>query len=97
MSKAPDPLKKTAQDLHRFWVTVYTEKQWYDLMRECRSWFGKNWQTMSKVRRKLNPNRYPRSAPVSVWFDVPDPKFATWISVKYSIQVQSNAKKESGK
>jgi len=32
-----------------------------------------------------------------VWFEVPDPRFATWISVKMSIIVQSDAKYQGGK
>jgi hypothetical protein len=98
MSTQFDPLKTTAPELHRFWFFVSTEKQWYDIIRECRSWFGKNWQGMSKVRRKLNPkNRYAKMHQVPVWFEVPDPRFATWISVKLSLQVQSDAKYQSGK
>ena len=70
-------------------------------MRECRSWFGKNWRGMSKVRRKLVP-RYGGSgrlshAPVMVWFEVPDPRFATWVSVKFSLQVQSDSKFKANK
>jgi hypothetical protein len=98
MSTQFDPLKTTAPELHRFWFFVSTEKQWYDIIRECRAWFGKNWRGMSKVRRKLNPkNRYTKLHQVPVWFEVPDPRFATWISVKLSLQVQSDAKYQSGK
>jgi hypothetical protein len=99
MSTQLDPLKTTAQELHRFWFMVSTEKQWYDIMRECRAWFGKDWRGMSKVRRKLAGHRSPapRYAPLAVWFEVPDPRFATWISVKMSLQVQSDAKYQSGK
>ena len=98
MSTQFDPLKTTAPELHRFWFMLTTEKQWYDIIRECRAWFGKNWRGMSKVRRKLN-TRYPRPVgwSVPVWFEVPDPRFATWISVKLSLQVQSDAKYQGGK
>jgi hypothetical protein len=63
-------------------------------MRECRAWFGNNWRGMSKVRRKLGSKHSPapRYAPLPVWFEVPDPRFATWIAVKMSLQVQSDAK-----
>jgi hypothetical protein len=96
MSKQSDPLKLTAQDLHRFWFCISTEQQWYAVMRECREWFGKNWRCMSKVRRKLD-GRLRVLAPVAVWFEVPDPRFATWISVKYSLEVQSDAKQVTAK
>ena len=84
-------------DFHRFWFTIATEKQWYDIMRECRVWFGRNWRGMSKVRRKLDRRRVLRPAPVEVWFEVPDTRFATWVSVKYSLEVQSDSKRAAGK
>ena len=88
-------MEQNNNPLQRFWFSVTTEKQWYDIMRECRSWFGKNWRTQGKVRKKLkiNLSRLNRSLPV--WFDVPDPKFATWVSVKLSIQVHSDEKYKS--
>jgi hypothetical protein len=33
----------------------------------------------------------------NIWFEVPDPAFATWISVKHSIEVASDLKHSSGK
>lgn len=101
MSTQFDPLRITTPDLHRFWFMISTEQQWYGIIRECRAWFGTNWKGMPKVRRKLDPKRRfaPRLAPtpLPVWFDVPDPRFATWISVKMSIQVLSDFKYQAGK
>ena len=102
MSTQLDPLETTAPELHRFWFMLSDERQWYSIMQEAREWFGaygKKWRGMSKVRRKLerNPRRIMRAGPVPVWFEVPDPRFATWISVKLSLQVQSDAKFQSGK
>ena len=97
MSKQSDPLKVTAQELHRFWFAISTEQQWYAIMRECRTWFGRRWQTMSKVRRKLNARYMSRGQMVMVWFEVPDPRFATWVSVKHSLQVHSDAKYQAAK
>jgi len=99
MSTQLDPLKTTAPDLHRFWFFVSTEKQWYDIIRECRSWFGRNWRGMAKVRKKLDPSNrtHIRIAPMPIWFEVPDPRFATWISIKLSMQVQSDAKFQAAK
>ena len=71
---------------------VRTHQQWYDIMRECRSWFGKSWRSMSKVRRKLNAKYNANGTAIPVLFEVPDPRFATWIAVKMSLQVQSDAK-----
>lgn len=97
MSKQLDPLKITTPELHRFWFSVNTVDQWYAIMRECREWFGKNWQCQGKVRRKLDSRGFNRRAAHSIWFDIPDPKCATWISVKHSIRVASNAKHLSNK
>ena len=68
-------------------------------MRECRVWFGVDWRSMSKVKRKLSQIRTygSRSNTVSVWFEVPDPRFATWVSVKHSLQVYSDAKYQAAK
>jgi hypothetical protein len=92
MSKSLDPLKTTTPELHRFWFMLSTEKQWYAIMKECREWFGKNWRSMSKVRRRLGSKFSGNVSALPVWFEVPDPRFATWISVKMSLQVQSDAK-----
>lgn len=85
--------------LHRIYVSLTTAEQWYGIMRECRSWFGKNWRTQPRVKRKLaESQRYGRSTPsVQVWFEVPDLRIATWISVKYSLQVAGEDKYRAGK
>ena len=83
-------------DLHRFWFMISTEQQWYQIMRECRAWFGQDWRGMAKVRKKIK-GPAPRLVALPVWFEVPDPKFATWIAVKMSLQVQSDAKYQAGK
>ena len=75
---------------------VSTEQQWYEIMRECRSWFGRDWRGMAKVRKKLKLT-IPRLGALPVWFEVPDPRFATWVSVKMSLQVQSDAKHNTNK
>jgi hypothetical protein len=95
MSTSLDPLKTTAPDLHRFWVLVSTDKQWYSVMTEARQWFGRNWHCQSKVRRKLN--QYNPNLPISVWFDVPDPQWATWVATKTALQVVANDPKKANK
>lgn len=52
---------------------------------------------MPKVRRKFNARNMPHGHTIMVWFEVPDPRFATWISVKHSLQVQSDAKYQATK
>jgi hypothetical protein len=88
--------------LQRIHVYVTTAEQWYTVMRECRAWFGKNWRTQPRVKRKLTSpyvGRVGRAArePIAVWFEVPDPKFATWISVKMSLQVVGDDKLKAAK
>lgn len=97
-TEATETTEATTQDLYRFWFQISSEKQWYNIIRECRGWFGKNWKGQNKVRRKITHsiNRLGQAS-LPVWFDVPDSRFATWVSVKYSIQVQSDAKYKSGK
>ena len=80
---------------HRFFVLIENEKQWYSVMSECRDWFGKDWQTQRNVRRKITgPGQLK---PLQVWFDVPDPRWATWISTKLAVQVSVKDKLNTDK
>lgn len=87
MSSSLDSLKETASGMHPFhrvWVEVLDAQQWYNVIREANSLYGAhNWKGQPRVRRKLSNNWSQQI--VKVWFDVPDPNFATWISVKHSI------------
>jgi len=83
--------------LNRIYVYVSTADQWYGIMRECRGWFGKNWRTQGRVKRKLHAKYSPRGVAIPVWFEVPDLRFATWISVKMSLQVVGEDKFEAAK
>lgn len=86
--------------LNRIYVSLSTEQQWYAVMRECRTWFGKNWRTQGRVKRKLAENsRYTKAMrnSIQVWFEVPDLRFATWISVKMSLQVAGEDKIKAAK
>jgi hypothetical protein len=51
-------------------------------MREARAMFGKNWRCQSHVRRKLD---WGSRTAIPVWFEVPDPQFATWVSLKLTV------------
>jgi hypothetical protein len=90
MSTSTDPLKTTTSGLHRFRVMVHSLDQWYAVIRECRSWFNKEWSCQGNVRKKLNRNY--RKEPLAVWFDVPDPRWATWIATKLALQVCVDSK-----
>ncbi len=99
MSEIVDPLKITTQPLHRFWFTVDTTQQWYSIIRELKLLHGRNWRGQSKVKRRLEGNSlfkgwigggsYYCNPSVCVWFDIPDPVTATWISVKLGILVHN--------
>ena len=76
----------------RFYITISQREQWYAIMSECRAWFGSNWRCQPKVRRRLRDST--RSAwmqPIPVWFEVPDQRFGTWITVKMALQVRVHA------
>ena len=86
MSKHTDLLRTTTSDLHRFWATVSSTTEWYSVIRECNCWFGNNWRSQNKVKKKIA--RLAHHETLSIWFDVPDIKICAWLSVKYSIQVR---------
>lgn len=77
------------QNLHRFYVSIATTKQWYLVMHECRAWFGSQWKSQPRVKRKLEK---VYGQPLIIWFDVPDPRWATWISTKYALEISSKNK-----
>jgi len=106
MSISMEPLKLTDQPLHRFWFKIYTSEQWYAVMHECHQLYGKNWRTKRNVLKRFKRAKNLSQAlqqwmfvnmSHDIWFEVPDSKFATWISVKYSIEVASEVKHANGK
>ena len=67
----------------RFTIDLLEESQWYEVMRECRRCFGQNWRGQPKVRKKFRYQHYAGELPsVTVWFEVPDPQFVSWIGIK---------------
>jgi hypothetical protein len=97
MSKHVDPLGKTASELHRFYARVRTVEQWYAIMHECRAWFGQDWRSMPRVRRKLHPRYSSNMEPLSVWFEVPDLRICTWIATKLALELTTRAPDSAGK
>ena len=94
MSKSLSPLKTTTPDLHRFYVSLTTTEQWYAVMQECRAWFGTDWRTQPKIRRRLERNF---DNAVEAWFEVPDSQWSTWIATKLAVQVRSEDKVQTNK
>jgi hypothetical protein len=83
-----DSLEITPLVMHRIWFQLHSTKEWYAVMNEARVMFGKNWRTQSRVKRRLEHNNLWGLTPaqtVPVWFEVPDPAFATWVAVKHAV------------
>jgi len=86
MSSSLNSLRETTTGMHLFrvWVELSDLAQWYKVIREANELYGNHkWRGQPRIRRKLEHNWSRKS--VRVWFDVPDPAFATWISVKHSV------------
>ena len=83
-----DSLNVTPLVMHRIWFQLHTVKEWYAVMNEARVMFGKNWRTQSRVKRRLEHTALWGISlqPVPVWFEVPDPKFGTWIAIKHAVR-----------
>lgn len=86
MSESLNSLRTTPLVMHRITFKLADTQQWYGIMKEARLAYGKNWTTQPRVKRKLERLRYQTAVPLSVWFDVPDPAFATWCAVKLSVE-----------
>lgn len=83
-------ISKVNHNAHvRIWISIANVQQWYAIMDECRSWFGTNWRCQGRVKRRLeNIARYVGLIPpLTTWFEVPDPRIATWISTKLGLSV----------
>lgn len=95
MSSSLNSLKETASNmhpLHRVWVELGNTEQWYTIIREANQLYGvHNWRCQPRVKRKLE-NNWIRNT-IRVWFDVPDPSFASWVAVKHSVIARLEANK----
>lgn len=74
----------------RLYFIISRTDQWYQIMRECRTWFGTNWRCQPRVKRYLAGSGTKVIAKTRpVWFEVPDARFATWIAVKMALEVRT--------
>ncbi len=92
MSKQLDPFKTTASDLHRITFRLSTLDSWYAIMREARALYGRNWRAQPRVKRKLT-RTWALNGAERVWFEVPDPQFGTWCSLKLAVVQEQPANK----
>jgi hypothetical protein len=81
-------LKATALSMHKLYFELRSVDQWYAIMREARAQFGTNWRSQRHVKRRLEKNQVWRSSNTTeaIWFEVPDPKFGTWIAIKHAVR-----------
>lgn len=84
ISSSLDSLKTTPLIMHRITFEMVDSTQWYTVMREARLMFGTNWRSQPRIKRRFDANRW-LNKPVTVWFEVPDPAFASWIAVKHAV------------
>ena len=77
-------LERTTDAMHRIYFCVRDLPTWYAIMAEARSQFNRSWRAQPKVRRKLEQQLW-QPQDQWVWFEVPDPAFATWIGVKLGV------------
>ena len=71
--------------MHRVWFDLNSTDQWYAVMREARTMFGRQWRAQSRTRRKFERMFPGHEIVVKTWFEVPDPAFATWCAVKLGV------------
>ena len=88
MLESLNSLRTTPLVMHRITFRLTTKEQWYGIMREARQAYGRSWTGQPKVKRRLERSRWNRDA-VTVWFDVPDPAFASWCVVKLAVEAVS--------
>jgi hypothetical protein len=77
--------------MYRIAVDLTSEATWYQLMKEARAQYGKNWRAQPHTRRRLAKISYKLAfgeQAVTTWFEVPDPGFATLCALKYSVSMR---------
>jgi hypothetical protein len=88
MLQSLDSLKTTALPMHKLYFELSDVDTWYAIMREARAQFGKNWRSQAHVKRRLEHSSLWRvdGHAERVWFEVPDPKFGTWVAIKHAVR-----------
>ena len=88
MLQSLDSLKTTTLPMHKLYFELSSVDTWYTIMREARAQFGKNWRSQAHVKRRLENSSIWRinGCAERVWFEVPDPKFGTWMAIKHAVR-----------
>jgi hypothetical protein len=84
ISESLGSLELTPLPMHRITFLLINTDQWYAVMKEARTLYGKNWRAQSHVKRRLDRNEWSQR-PERVWFEVPDLSFASWCAVKLAV------------
>jgi hypothetical protein len=92
MPESLDSLELTPSAMHRIWFDVSTSETWYTIIKEANAQYGRNWRCQPRVKRRLERNRWDPQL-ITVWFEVPDPNFASWVAVKHAIPAKMLANK----
>ncbi len=92
ISESLDSLKTTPLSMHRITFALKNTDQWYAVMKEARALYGKNWRSQPHAKRRLDRGRWTAKSE-RVWFDVPDPAFASWCAVKLAVEAAILANK----
>lgn len=92
ISESLDSLKVTPLSMHRITFMIQDTKQWYAIMKEARTLYGRSWRGQPHVKRKLERNRWNHNI-TPVWFEVPDLSFASWCAVKLAVEAKLAANK----
>ena len=74
--------------MHKLYFELSSVDTWYAIMREARAQFGRNWRSQAHVKRRLEHASlwHSNDHAERVWFEVPDPKFGTWIAIKHAVR-----------
>lgn len=72
--------------MHRIYMEIGSTEIWYQVIREAKALYGRNWRGQSGVRRRLSRNLWFKIQE-RVWFDVPDEKFGTWAAIKCGVTI----------
>jgi len=92
ISESLDSLKVTPLPMHRITFSLKNTDQWYAVMKEARALYGKEWRSQPHAKRRLDRMRWMAKTE-RVWFEVPDPSFASWCAVKLAVEATIVANK----
>lgn len=89
MSASINSLESTPLVMHRIWFDLRSTDTWYAIMKEATALYGKDgWRSQPRVKRRLERYVWQKHREDNhVWFEVPDPAFATWCAVKHAVIV----------